>query len=527
MTEVLEETDDFKDSDMTDILPKSKLFKDFVSLALDKDISEITKEDMEEFKYIGILYNGEYDEIEIKYSFGDYYANDNSYNELMDSIYYSKNNRLSLSDLNYFTGLTELEIEYGEIQKGDISNLKKLRSYTGRETLKEISQILNPKQMWHLCLQGGADDLEGIEVYESLEELVINRGELTDISPITRLSNLYYLTLRDCENIEDFSPLQEMIGLESLEIQSDKLKNIDFVKDMPFLQYLEVTDSQIKSIEPLRDNTSIIFIELSENEELEDYSVLNTLLNLEVLMLDMGTSKATPDLSNLTNLRRLKLESTTDTDCLSSLSNLETLYLKYTNITNPSAISQMKNLVSLNMEQIRGEYENLGFLKGLTSLGYLDISHNEFYYDISDVFHIPNLERLYIDDCVFELDTQNIPELLSLKYFSMDDARMVENSIVETDGFMTNIYYDDVSFKDELEFLTKFPNLEYLELCGDELDSVDIFLPLTHLQCLVIDDNDIVSLAPLEVLEDLYLIYCADNEIEDYGNLKESAYVIE
>ncbi len=527
MTEVLEETDDFKDSDMTDILPKSKLFKDFVSLALDKDISEITKEDMEEFKYIGILYNGEYDEIEIKYSFGDYYANDNSYNELMDSIYYSKNNRLSLSDLNYFTGLTELEIEYGEIQKGDISNLKKLRSYTGRETLKEISQILNPKQMWHLCLQGGADDLEGIEVYESLEELVINRGELTDISPITRLSNLYYLTLRDCENIEDFSPLQEMIGLESLEIQSDKLKNIDFVKDMPFLQYLEVTDSQIKSIEPLRDNTSIIFIELSENEELEDYSVLNTLLNLEVLMLDMGTSKATPDLSNLTNLRRLKLESTTDTDCLSSLSNLETLYLKYTNITNPSAISQMKNLVSLNMEQIRGEYENLGFLKGLTSLGYLDISHNEFYYDISDVFHIPNLERLYIDDCIFELDTQNIPELLSLKYFSMDDARMVENSIVETDGFMTNIYYDDVSFKDELEFLTKFPNLEYLELCGDELDSVDIFLPLTHLQCLVIDDNDIVSLAPLEVLEDLYLIYCADNEIEDYGNLKESAYVIE
>ena len=244
-------------------------------------------------------------------------------------------------------------------------------------------------------------------------------------------------------------------------------------------------------------------------------------------MLDMGTSKATPDLSNLTNLRRLKLESTTDTDCLSSLSNLETLYLKYTNITNPSAISQMKNLVSLNMEQIRGEYENLGFLKGLTSLGYLDISHNEFYYDISDVFHIPNLERLYIDDCVFELDTQNIPELLSLKYFSMDDARMVENSIVETDGFMTNIYYDDVSFKDELEFLTKFPKLEYLELCGDELDSVDIFLPLTHLQCLVIDDNDIVSLAPLEVLEDLYLIYCADNEIEDYGNLKESAYVIE
>ena len=43
----------------------------------------------------------------------------------------------------------------------------------------------------------------------------------------------------------------------------------------------------------------------------------------------------------------------------------------------------------------------------------------------------------------------------------------------------------------------------------------------------MIDDNDIVSLAPLEVLEDLYLIYCADNEIEDYGNLKESAYVIE
>ena len=102
-----------------------------------------------------------------------------------------------------------------------------------------------------------------------------------------------------------------------------------------------------------------------------------------------------------------------------------------------------------------------------------------------------------------------------------------EGNGVETDGFMTNIYYDDVSFKDELEFLTKFPNLEYLELCGDELDSVDIFLPLTHLQCLVIDDNDIVSLAPLEVLEDLYLIYCADNEIEDYGNLKESAYVIE
>lgn len=525
-----EKEDDFSENNnmaMTDFLPKSRIFKDFVSMALNKKVSEITKADMEEFKYIGVLYNEQYGEIEIQYSFGDYYANDNSHDELMNSIYYDVKNRLDLSDLNYFTGLTELDIEYGDIEKGDIVNLTKLRSYTGKETLEEMTKILNPKQMWHLCLQGGVDTVEGIEVYENLEELVINRGELADISPITKLSNLYYLTLRDCNNIKDFSPLNEMTSLDGLELQTEQLQDITFVKYMPFLQYLEVTDSQISNIEPLKDNKNIAFLELSGNKKIEDYSALNTLENLEILILNMGTSKETPNLSNLTKLQQLWLEKVTDTECLSSLTNLETLYLKFANITNPSSISQMENLVSLHMEQIRGEYENLGFLKDMRNLEYLDISNNEFYHDISDVFQIPNLERLYIDNCIFELDIENISEKLNLKYFSANNAKMIKNVKIETDGFMTDIYYDDVVFKDELGFLTKFPNLEYVELSENQLDSVEMFLPLTYLECLVINNNNIVSLAPLEALENLYVIYCTDNKIVDYGNLKENIYVIE
>ncbi|MBP3394455.1 MAG: hypothetical protein J6M38_08045, partial [Lentisphaeria bacterium] len=73
---------------------------------------------------------------------------------------------------------------------------------------------------------------------------------------------------------------------------------------------------------------------------------------------------------------------------------------------------------------------------------------------------------MYVSGGTFEIDFDKIGENASLRALGMNGMSLHENYHVEAYNGMVDMWYDDVSLKDHLDFLKNFPNLEELYLDG-------------------------------------------------------------
>lgn len=508
----------------TDYLPKTQAFQQFLKTVYNKRLSKITKEEVEAIKYLRIYFSEEWDEIVFEYSFGDYYANDNSYNEHMDEIYLEKDSLTSYSDLACFTGLTDLEVEYGKLEKEDVAPLVNLRAFACQGTPSEAAEMISPERLWYLGLHEEVTSLEGIEQFTNLESLALINCPVSSLAPLASLSELYSLTIRDCDEITDFSALDSMISLESLVLDTDGLESIEFVSKMPFLGYLSLEDTMVSDIGMLEDNQTLYYLDLTGNDRLYDYSPVSTMTALNTLILAAEESFLAPDLSGLTNLTQLWIKGEADLSALRGLSDLQLLILEEISIPDTSVFDNLTKLVSLRLGSIQGDLTNLDFLENLTSLLYLDLSQNDFKFDISVVFGLPNLETLYLDKTNFGLDASKIKENTALRTLTMNQIKIYDSVQVIMD---VPVAYDLQPLQSKLTFFDSLPSLEYLELRSNRLTTLDNLLPLTRLQCLVIDDNDIYDISILSGFPELYAVYCSDNPIKVYGDVEDTIWVIE
>ncbi|MEA1909535.1 MAG: hypothetical protein U9M89_00700 [Patescibacteria group bacterium] len=148
--------------------------------------------------------------------------------------------------------------------------------------------------------------------------LIPNDGqtELSDIAPISKLTNLRYLAI-DSWKITDLSPLSNLQKLEELMI----------------------SDSSITNLAPLTSMRSLNWLSLNNNKLLKNISPLSQIPQLEVLSLDKT------DISNLTPLTKLN--------------NLRQLFLAHT-------LWSEKALEGLTFEEIsRGKYNTVPELEAI------------------------------------------------------------------------------------------------------------------------------------------------------------------
>lgn len=137
----------------------------------------------------------------------------------------------------------------------------------------------------------------------------------------------------------------------------------------------------------------------------------------------------------------------------------------------------------------------------------------EFLGDISNVFNHPGLERLILNNCTFELNPNRLQENPSLKYIEMKEVSLKENFYVESYSGMTDIWYDDVSLDERIDFLTRYPNLEELYLDGNQLTDLSFASSLVHLTRLSLRDNYITDLSPLQNAENLCFLDIRANPV--------------
>ncbi|CAL6093204.1 leucine-rich_repeat domain-containing protein [Hexamita inflata] len=207
-----------------------------------------------------------------------------------------------------------------------------------------------------------------------LKELYLDDNPKLDISPLEQMVSLTKLKLDTCQ---DIWPIQNLIGLQTLDLCCNTITDINTIIKLVNLSDLTITLSwQIKLLQQ-QNNINI--------------DPLNKLLNLKSLSLKMNWLKNIQSLQQLINLTSLDLSSNQLQNIwtLRYLTNLKELDLSYNkDLCTITSLSELIKLITLDLHhcQIHSIY-SLRTLKGLENL---DISKN----NIIDVFPLEHLIKL-------------------------------------------------------------------------------------------------------------------------------------
>jgi internalin A len=389
--------------------------------------------------------------------------------------------------------------------------------------------IPNPEQIISL---GSYDtffvrDLEEITVFKNLEQLYVKSPYIEDISKIKELSKLKNLYIKSGNNIKDFSPLESLTSLEVLDITSSSLDSLDFLKNLDNIIKFSLTDSQVTDISMLdKYKDQMTELCLYENYNIDDYSSLSQFKYLTDLSLCTSSVADMPNLFKMTQLSTLTLGGVYDLSFLSTSISISKLYLNRCGISTLPDLSQLTSLYYVKVNDTSTLITDLTPFTEIPNLVYLDISNTDVYGSINEIFEIPTLKGVVMDNCTVSVDFSAINENDNIDTLSMSDVTIKEYGVNQYGNKDVSVF-STIDTKDAvLSAIKKFPYLTSLYIEGDDMENLDFVSSLPYLEYLDVNDNNISSLKPLEKLTGLKTVWCKDNPIETGADLDDDVVVI-
>jgi internalin A len=180
-------------------------------------------------------------------------------------------------------------------------------------------------------------------------ELYLNNNQITDLKPLSSLTNLAFLNLGN-NQIADLKPLSTLTNLTGLTLYNNQIADLKPLSSLTNLTSLSLYNNQIASLRPLSTLTKLTIL-LLENNQIADLKPLSTLTNLTRLLLNNNQITDLKPLSTLTKLTGLLLAKNQIADLkpLSTLTNLTTLDLNNNQITGLQPLSTLTNLKRLDL----------------------------------------------------------------------------------------------------------------------------------------------------------------------------------
>ena len=220
----------------------------------------------------------------------------------------------------------------------------------------------------------GIKDLTGLEFAIYLDGAYLLNNSISDISPLTGLTELQYLDL-DINSVSDISALAGLTNLIELCLVGNPITDISALAGLTNLEKLSLGSDSISDISALAGLTNLKKLLLG-SDSISDISPLAELPHLEELSLGSDSLSDISPLAELINLTRLKLGGILGSDIspLARLTDLTELELGNNSISDISAVSSLTNLIVLVLENNR--IEDLSPLMGLTNLTTLWLSDN-------------------------------------------------------------------------------------------------------------------------------------------------------
>ncbi len=475
-------------------LPQSGFFRDLVEVIFDKPCSAITAQDLDSILMLEI--SQEDQTIYYQLAGAD-----------VMSLTFTDSFGMELSDLKTFTGLQQLYLD-DDLSKGDLDGLQDLYYVYADNTIQEFTEILpHPEQITVLGVKDSIfeDSLDGIEAFPNLLYLSVDYRSLEDISALEQFPGLLGLSLTGCDRLTDYSPLMKLTSLEQLSLDSSELKSIEFIKVMPHLTQLAVEDTQISNISALADCPELTVLSLLDNYNVENYAVVGDLEKLTSLSISLGYGTALPSFQKLSGLEQLYLENANDLSPLRDASSVTSLGLKRCAGWELDAITSMQGLTTLTIHDFSSYVESLEPLTKLPNLTTLVLDNSHIFGNVEEIFGIPTLRKLSLDECQIGLDFDAIPTNEGLEILSMKRLKVLRDPTYNNG--------DMVSLSEHCDMFGHFPGLTQLDIASNQIDSIDFVEMLPALQYLDITDNSVTSLKPLETLPDFIQVWCKQNTI--------------
>ncbi len=212
--------------------------------------------------------------------------------------------------------------------KSDIINLSGLEFATQLEVLNlsgnpisDLRPLTGLTNLRHFVIPNcQISDISPLSDLRQLVELNLRENPISDITPLIELITLKYIDLGQCL-IGDFSPLLSLENLYTLQLNDNQIMDVRLISQMTSLRKLELERNQIIDIRPLSTLTSLRYLDLQHNQ-ISDVRPLSTLTSLQHLELQRNKIMDVRPLSTLTslrylNLRRNKISDHTPIDSLS------------------------------------------------------------------------------------------------------------------------------------------------------------------------------------------------------------------
>jgi len=265
---------------------------------------------------------------------------------------------------------------------------------------------------------------------------LIQCQEIKDFTPLKNCKNLIYLNLSNNDQVADFSFVEELEKIESLNFEYSGINDISFVKNCENLRSLNLGRcDKLQSLEPLKEaknleNLSLEgchqFLELKFLENckklvslnlrawyhIEDFSDLALCPGLKSLDLQCCTIKNLDFLKKYRKLEILNLQSCVDLHCIEPIKNFTNL--KHLDIAGCKLITNLECLKNCkeieHLYYSNGTIESLSFLQSLTKLKKLSLRYISLL-DFSDLKHLNELKELDLYGC----EVQDISFLKPLK----------------------------------------------------------------------------------------------------------------
>ena len=386
--------------------------------------------------------------------------------------------RLNLTDLKYDgVSLAAEQIGPSEVWMPDPALWIAVRGELGLLPGVPLTKEKMQKLTYLDAQNRGITDITGLAFATNLRELHMGRNPITDLYPLsnlTQLESLHIWAISPTNPNLDLRPLANLINLEALSLERNRISDIRLLARLKKLRLLHLSTNQIEDISPLSGLTELRTLWLKENR-IKDLSPLIGLhlTDLKYDSVSLVTEQIEPSEAwmpdsalwtavrgelgllpgvPLTKETMLRLEhidvNYNDTLNLTGLefaTNLRTLTLDGNNhITGLHSIANLINLVELRMwrpEDVPPTHLDILPLANLTNLEELVIEG----YGISDISILADfmkLQRLYLENNHIE-DFSPLAGLTNLRELRIRNNRAIDfRSLVPLN--LTLFRYDEI-----------------------------------------------------------------------------------
>ena len=500
------------------VLPYSDVYKAFAEEVFGKPYDEVTPE---EYATVTYIHAYAYDDI-IDYAINDGEIKSFTYS---DGIYDYLDR-----DIKCFTGLKVLDVESDSFYLDNaLEGLTELKEVWSGNSVGELANLLEkPENIEVLGISDSfnEDSLSGIESFVNVKKLYVNSNYVKSLDGLEALTKLEDLTILDGDNISNFTALCKINGLKKLYISSDKLMDLSIIENMTELEELSVLSSELTDISLLSNMKGTLKkLELTNVYKVEDYSIIDELINLEDLSLFCAYDAILPTLKNMNNLKKIYLYGADDISFIANATNLEEIDLKWCNFNDEFPLSNLQFVKYLKIDRPYSFPYDMNGVAAMKSLETLDISSLLMFGNAEAIFTLPNLKVLLAEDASFGIDLAKMTTNNSLEVVDFNDAYISKYVFVDQE------YYD--YYKEEevdAAYLTNilgyFPNVKELYIKNFKLGDISFTKNLSKLEKLDITDNDVTQLKPLAELANLQCVWCVGNSIIDSDSLPEKVQLI-